>query len=384
MKLHSSTPYNFKGYDARPLQGFYMVADCCGIAKEMKAVGDKEGFKIYSTKKDGSDSFNCSETLPHYTQSTSCIWAQDMWMIVKNKLLSYDDNVFADSIKNFFKLKDDFTQSIIVECLKTAEEDEILDEGTQEEYHIAGGNVFIVKGDNGDELLVGQDSADNFSINELKSMYNVDKVTVLPQMDYHLDLFIRPLDNKRVLLVDDTKTLEFLQNGINKIFDYMKKHPDEREECFNVIDRFINLKAAFENDIADNENAKQNMVEKILNKNGFEVIKVPGRFYNTRNSKDDSNLDHYCNYINANVLKNKDGEIVYITNKSDVDKRLGLTPEMSEKIGFSFEKSFVDSISPYVNPEHIYFIEGENNFVSNSMLTGYQGGIHCVCMEVPK
>ena len=63
---------------------------------------------------------------------------------------------------------------------------------------------------------------------------------------------------------------------------------------------------------------------------------------------------------------------------------LGLTDEISQKIGFSFEKSFINSISKYVKPNKIYFIKGDNNFVADEMLTIYQGGIHCACTEIPR
>ena len=39
---------------------------------------------------------------------------------------------------------------------------------------------------------------------------------------------------------------------------------------------------------------------------------------------------------------------------------------------------------PYIKREHIYFIEGKDDFVKNVMLTINQGGIHCACTEVPE
>jgi hypothetical protein len=46
-------------------------------------------------------------------------------------------------------------------------------------------------------------------------------MTILPQMDYHLDLFIRPLDKKRILVADDRKTLNVLKEGVQKLHNYI-------------------------------------------------------------------------------------------------------------------------------------------------------------------
>ena len=94
-------------------------------------------------------------------------------------------------------------------------------------------------------------------------------------------------------------------------------------------------------------------------------------------------LTHDCNYMNANVLINKDKELVYITNKSNFDKEIGLTPDLIRKTGFSFENEFIKTLAPYIKPDKIYFIDGEDNYVSKSMLKDSQGGIHCICAEVP-
>ena len=88
--------------------------------------------------------------------------------------------------------------------------------------------------------------------------------------------------------------------------------------------------------------------------------------------------------MNANVCKNKDGELVYITNKANVEFRLGVPKDLAEKIGFSFEEEFKKYLAPYVKPEHVYFVRGKNDFIVNELLFDYQGGIHCMCSEIPE
>jgi hypothetical protein len=122
------------------------------------------------------------------------------------------------------------------------------------------------------------------------------------------------------------------------------------------------------------------------------VIRVPGRIYETvfrryggkfSNANFNNDLKHLCNYINANVLINPNGDLVYITNKSSFDKKLGITPKIVKEVGCSFEEAFIESILPYVKREHIYFIKGDKNSLE-TMLSRLGGGIHCTCAEIPE
>nr|QGT49626.1 hypothetical protein Melaina855_0130 [uncultured Candidatus Melainabacteria bacterium] len=358
-----------------------MTSDTYGVATEMQNVGDKEGFKIYSTNRLGE----CSDKLPEFSEDTEDFWAQDMWMIINKKLLTSKFNKVSAAIKKSFNLSYDNAQYNIFEKIKNLSSEKSHND-FEKKYHIAGGNVFIVKGKYGDELLIGQDELETFNICQVKSMFGCGKVTVLPQMDFHLDLFIRPLDNRKILLSDDKKTLEILQQGLRKVINYTTTHPESRDEYLKIIDRFINIQASFETSIDINNYAKADDVAHVLKKKGFDVIRVPGRLYTASNYFDDgrSEISYFCNYMNANVLRNKDNELVYITNKSMIDEMLGLTPEISKEIGFSFEKAFLDSISHYVKNEHVYFIEGKDDFVKKEMLYCYQGGIHCATTEIPE
>lgn len=384
----------FKGYDARPLKGFLMSSNCHGIADEMYKIGQKEGFKIFMPR--NTDGI---ETITEKHKYISELWAQDYWTIIKNKLFTLTTDIISDKIKNCFNLKYDFTETItrnsnefkevnndlwnlFADLARTNPDDfnEIFSlkkaELTQHLHrtHIPGGNIFIVKNGEDDCVFVGENELEKYDIEEIRAMYGVNDVIVLPQMDYHLDLFIRPLDDKRVLLADDKLTVRVLEEGLEKL--------PKDDDTYKAMRSFINI---FKSNIQLNDRAQTDEIEEILEDNGFEVIRVPARVYDTEPGGDeDASLKQFCNYINANVLINKDGEMVYITNKSNIDELLGLTPALSKKIGFSFEKSFIDSISKYVNPEHIYFVDGDNNFVSKFMLTGYQGGIHCTCSEVPE
>ncbi len=418
IKLHSIQ--NFKGYDARHLKGFLMTSNCYGIAEEMYAIGKKEGFKIFSAT---GSTFNqkCSETIPPYKTTTAGLWAQDYWTIVKNKILALEIDTKTKCIKDFFNLQLDFTQQVArsnpefinlnqslwnmfsrisepetthnnlaktrSELINEFQQKKLQLKDMQKTIHIAGGNMFIVKNKNKeDELLIGEDELKNYSIEEIKSMYCVENITVLPQMDYHLDMFIRPLDNGKILLTDDNLTLNVLNEGFQKLIKYISRLPAQEQKDYKEI--FVKLGSKIQNfkRIMDlNKNPSTSEIAEILEKKGYEIIRVPGRIYSIyQNKENEIFLKHHCNYINANVFKNKENQLVYITNKSNIDNDFGITPEIAKKINFSFEKNFVDTISKYIDKEHFYFIKGEDNFVAEKMLYEYTGGIHCTCVEIPK
>ncbi len=399
MNIQPTTQNSFKGYDARHLKGFLMSSNCYGIADEMYKIGQKEGFRIYSPF-GGLFENKCDEIVPPYSTNGN-LWAQDYWTIVKDKLLTLKTTKLTDSILKFFNLKYDITEKCTRETprfmqinqdlfslfadIAEKEPENVKDSFIRikdelnylhQKAHIPGGNIFIVKDGKKDSILIGQyELLIKYDTEDIQAMYGVKKVIPLPQMDYHLDLFIRPLDDKRILLADDKMSLDILYKGLAKL------KSSESDKEYQTMLSFIKN---FETNISINNRAQTDNVAQMLNKNGFEVIRVPGRIYETIPSENEEPyLKQFCNFINANVLINREGELVYITNKSNIDELLGLTPELSEKIGFSFENEFIKSISKYIKPEHIYFIDGDKNFISQIMLTEYQGGIHCVCSEVP-
>ena len=370
MKVQPLNNKGFRGYDARPLKGFLMNGNPYGIAREMKRIGEKEGFKLYSL----FDGILCEEGLNVSGCSTYKIWAQDMWTIVKDKLIHCYNNFSNDALKEFFNLEDSPIQK-----------NWIVNKTFDYHEHISGGNIFIVKIGDKEELLIGEDEYNKENMPSLLKMYSVDKIIKIPQMDFHLDLFIRPLDNKRILIADDEMSLSILKEGYSKFKKYVFSLPAEKQNIYlKRLKAFSSEIKNFKKNIKENKSAQADDVVNKLVESGYEAIRVPGRIYNTSLVDYEYYLSHICNYMNANVVKNNKGDLVYITNKSVIDELLGLTPELSKRIGFSFEESFIKSIEPYIKREHIYFIEGKDNFVKNVMLTINQGGIHCACAEVPE
>lgn len=415
MNIQKTTQLNFKGYDARPLKGFIMNTNSYGIAKEMQAIGQKEGFKIFTPIEDILGP-SCKEGIGRYVENTSGVWAQDLWTVVKNKLLAFEITEKSYAIKEFFKLVFDITQKTVRENPKfialnekvwnlaykistsndTTEQALLINtfenyrnqlKDFQHTFHIAGGNIYIVKNENKNDAFIGEKELEKYDFDEIQSMYCVDKVIPLPQMDYHLDLFIRPLDNKKVLLADDKLTLSTLKTQAEKLNNIIKNKLTF-EERLKYKDSFVKLNSAIqylEKRISLNNRPDSEEIAQILETNGYQAIKIPSRFYDLYlgETPKETMLTHWCNYINANVLKKENGDLVYITNKSDIDKMLGLTPELINELDYGFEQDFIKRLAPYVKKEHIYFIEGEKDFVAKRMLSEFQGGIHCACSEIP-
>lgn len=363
MRINSIDSNNFKGYDARPLKGFFMGSNAHGIANEIQRIGEKEGFKVYAKIRNARGSF-CRPTLPTLSPfgSTRDLWAQDIITFLKGHLLAFTNKYETDSICDFFNIKRVVTQN-----------------------HISGGNFFIVDNEGEDDLFIGEKELEKHSLFELKDLYKVNKIHIIPQADFHLDLFMRPLDQKRILIADDQMSIKILEKGLNKFKEFVKTNKIEKNPISKIIlDKFEEIILEFKFDSSINNNPKTIDISHIIKRAGYEPIPVPGRIYTTIIQKNDkTQLSHDCNYMNANVIINKDDELVYITNKSNIDKILGLETDFTKDFSFRFEKEFIKSISPYVKPDKVYFIDGEDNHISNTMLKEMLGGIHCVCSEIP-
>ena len=428
---------SFTGYDARKLDGFVMKSNHGNVANEMIDIGQKEGFNVYFLEQNPeNDTFEITTNKKQPEAERIGGWPQDLWGFIGKKLLTFEYSPMSDAITEKFKLTEDKTQVTKRSNLSLPEyynmintllsmphvelnghkgylwnnpetgeitmmpEDVVENKYTQisdtikellQKTHIEGGNYYFAKNKSGEEIvLVGKDERDKFSPDEIEQMLGSKNVIFIPQMDYHMDLYLRPLDNGRILLTDDRLTKQMLVDGFNKIqnkaVELSTQH--KAEELVKLKKPFVQL-ATYAKGIDDivmsNDFAQTDETAKVLEDAGFEVIRVPGRLYETRTSglKNGVFLIQLFNFMNANVLPNKKGELIYITNKSDIDENtFGITPEIEESTGFSVQKSFTEALKPYIKEENIYFVSGDNNIMSKN-LKKYQGGIHCMCTEVP-
>ena len=414
---------SFKGYDARPLKGFVMNSNYAGIAEEMKRIGEQEDFDVFLFEGSVEHPKIVSNNFKRPQTHAGC-WAQDMWGVVKNTLLSCEnfkkqfllqktfnlkENEFQKTMRN--KMHLDELRDSVYEVSHTQFNDKLKflnkDESSlhkkkyeedlkfQKEYffnlckksHIKGGNYYITKDKQGqEEILIGVNELKKFTKEELESIFQTDKIHILPQADFHLDLFVRPLTDKKVLIADDELMLKVLSDGYKKICDFLPNAP--QSECDKIIDIICKMDCLinrFKFIVEKNPYAKMKDVENKLLDAGYEPIKVPARVFEIETLyselKNSTYLSHLHNYMNANVQVNKKGEIVYITNKSTLDELLGLTDDIQKLTGFSLQKEFLKAVKKHV--DKVYFVSGENNELPNVLLKENLGGIHCAAMEIP-
>jgi len=364
MNIQNNTPFlTFQGYDARHFKCLCMTTMQDGIADELAKIGKKVGFDVYVAEENSMRKIPTSSK--RFFRQSFRYWAQDAAIVTpKGNVIGRTEHFAYQKVLNKF-----------------------LGNGLDSQFFApAGGNVFYIKEANGkNSLLVGSDSIAEISdIEKCKKMYGVDKFEVISQMDFHLDLFVRPLDQKRILVADDNLTIQYFENAIAKI-----KHEISNTR-FNIVKK-MQLKFTkmllqsglndFKRVVFANARPQTDIVASQLEKLGYSVHRVPGRLYELNQSNKD--LMHFVNYMNAVVTKDKKGNLVYITNKSDFDEIMGVNKKYVKGLDISFEKAFIKSLTPFVNESDVYFVKGENYALSN-LLTRYYGGLHCLITEIPK
>lgn len=357
---------HFTGLDARQLKSVVMRDVGLGVpfakaVKELSAIGAKEGFDVFvqnseSVVKGQAYSYNPSKAFPNDFYFP---WAQDnLTFTPDGKMLG---NYLLRSINKSLE-----------NCIKRPIH--------ELKHHIQGGNFFIVKDSQKHSVIMGKEELNFYDEKSIKTEFGVEKIYPISQPEFHIDMAIRPLKDKTVLVNDDKLTFKYLRQAIESARQYSKTARDKevRKVQLGLENIFDNFNIARYYD--EYKNCADTAVE--LSQYGFKPVRVPGRVLRTTEKTDIDDDNHYlANFMNAIVHEKKDGSLVYITNKSKLDDMIGITPEIEKKINFSFQKMFTDSIKPYVKEENIHFIDG-GGYIAKQ-LEYSQGGIHCLCAEVP-
>lgn len=348
MKINNSN-ISFKGYDARPLKYLVMrdtnILKTKPVAKELEEIGKKHGFQVLFDgyellDKVPSDNFNSRMTFP---------WLQDVVHFMKNKIITSPDNTNTPkNLKNFFDKE--------IESVPLSE-------------FVKGGNLYFIKLGEKEKILVGKDDC-------LKAMklFKRNEITQIPQADFHIDLFIRPLKDGKILVADDRMTLNILKNARKNL---------EKEDDLSINETLMRLDYIIEGmeDVIKTGKSTKSVIKK-LEKEGYKPIRVPGRI--VRDSEV-GNLKNIMNFMNAIVHENPDGDLVYITNNSSFVDGLHLDKNLAKKVGLDIKENFINAIKNYIKPENIYFVKGGQNFEEDIefILRTQDGGIHCLTAEVP-
>lgn len=349
----------FTGYGARPLRGLFLrstnvnVPAFRKISSQLEQIGQKHGFDVFVQTNKGIYSKDLG-LLPddeYLRGGSTYIWCQDnMTFLQDNKFIS-NANVISKlsyEVEKFFGLQ---------KC--------------EVKKHIPGGNYFIIDDNGQKELLLGRFNAKG--VEKLVKELDVSSIKLLSQSDFHIDLFVRPLKDKTVLVADD-------KIWFDRIHKIVKDIENDRSlvKVHNKLKEICNKLCVMVAEIPNSQYIHTSKVQEELADAGYNVVKVPGRIFDYINDSDGILPQHILNYMNGIVHENKNGDLVYITNKSNLNQYCGITEKVAQKIGFDFQTEFVNSVKGYIKPENIYFVD------SKMFLKNYEGGIHCLVAEMPK
>ena len=365
MKIQNSFPQisniNFKGHEAKKLerilvhQNEFYGSDA--ILRELDAIASRHKVSVERVK---------------YFPNT---WIQDEIYFTPNKKVISSNYRYATGYADILGL----------------EPDEITNNSNQyRTKHVDGGNLFFVTDKDGRQVILSGRNKEGYSeLEGYENVFEADKVITLPRADYHLDLFITPIGDNKILVADDDLMLDGLYRILEACVTFTEENPQDAStkdikqvagNLIELIDSFDECKHKYLNKGCEKEAAK------ILQDNGFEVIPVPSRIYNFtkwHSPKNRENLTHQLNYSNAVTFKNDKNETILIAAKSGLEKQLGLTDTIAKKIGIDFENLFRESISAHIKPENVHFIEGDKRRPISNILEECKGGLHCMCVEVP-
>ncbi len=319
MNLKTQFGTAFKGYDAAPLKRIYIEQEYSKpFEEELRAAAKAENIRVA-------------------TIYDNLKWVQD-------------DKTIIEKVGGPFFIA---TGKVGDNCLVQMRSKYKMPAARTPDFLI-GGNVFIGKLPNGEKWLLSGEHNTTQDVESIAKTYEIkpENIHFLPQQNYHLDMFMRPVGYPFVLVNDPKLVLE----NIEKL-DGTEK---EKEEFKRSIKRYYKLQDSLGYSSAEGTIKK-------LEELGFVPIRIAGDY------------GEAFNFMNAIVNMHNDGKISYITNSS----------KCTNKLHSSIEKIFADDLRekvPFL--DKIYFISGKStpaydtNYMMDALMYG-GGGIHCMTMEEP-
>ena len=176
-----------------------------------------------------------------------------------------------------------------------------------------------------------------------------ENIYPIPQQNFHLDMFLRPIGYPYVLVDNPNlvlKNVKDLQDGSEQMKHLLKR-----------VKAHINSKKHW---------AKVDSTLEDLKKHGFIPIEIAGDYLPE------------VNFMNAIVHKRNDGTLSYITNSS----------KNSSKTYLEFMNMFENDLKSKVpNVAKVHFVAGKEDFEGRnfvmSSLYNLSGGLHCMTLEEP-
>ena len=356
---------SFKGYDARPLKRLVCRDAVIGepfyqAVNQVARIGTQNDFDVFVQTPEQlvNKDYNALKSEKKFPNALYFPWTQDSVTftpkntMAANCLLAEYNQILAEKFK--------------VPYLQTL-------------HHVQGGNFFFIKERNKNALLIGRDELKYYSAETIKKDFGIERIYPVSQPDFHIDLGIRPLNNRTVLVNDPNITLKGIDKGIRNADNILEQEFDA--ELLQVRKKLNAIKKCFIKAMSDSkEYGNFNNIQRELKLYGFKPVMVPGSIIRTTGANDINNESHYImNFLNAIVHERADDHsLIYITNDSLIDEFVGITPEIEQRINFSFKKEFTEKVGRYIEPENIHFIQAD---FTAPLLEYAQGGIHCVFAE---
>ena len=131
------------------------------------------------------------------------------------------------------------------------------------------------------KLLVGDNKVDFYPQDLTKKLFGVEEICSIPSLDWHIDLFVRPLDNGNVLVADYKKTEEGLNAGLETLREHVTRDDittEQKVQLEEIIDKLETEIGKWEitKQFAQYKpDARTSQVIEELSKSGFNPISVP-------------------------------------------------------------------------------------------------------------
>ena len=359
---------NFKGHAAGRIKALYMTnpgsKSQLNIYNQMREIGQKEGFTVFIH--DGDSFVDKKLTSDDIRANYWGVWSQD------NKIITQKGSKTI-LLTSKAQAKDEYDEA----CLFAANRE--ID-GYDAEIVFDGGNMFLGKRDNGDNYLLttpwtiyltgayhylkdknieefnrytflkfnregfcydknGNIVTDSGEYNANSSKWQEyaksvicevfdlksENLIILPEMEQHLDLVIRPLNYPYVLINSDYKV-------DNVLFDAQEKFEDDFFTPYQITEtrnRIIDSRKRF---------SSTKEMSSALKNHGFRPIELPMTYGRGA-----------VNFANA-IVHNTDDGLVYITNSTKPGAKL------NEFFQDEFEKELL-KCCPQI--KKVYFVSGE-------------------------
>ena len=196
----------------------------------------------------------------------------------------------------------------------------------------------------------------------------IDQVRVVSSPGFHIDMFMRPIDEKTIVVNNPDLTRTILKK---------EALASETPEKANEINKILNDISAFENQrVKENGYAPMDKIISELRDLGYEeIIEVPGIFGNGN-----------TNYLNALVHQRPNGDYVYITNTGSRSQDvLNLNEIFQNTLQEKFPRLKEFYFLGDIKGTPISDVVGNPNkerFFINELLSLEDGGTHCCSFEM--